>query len=198
MEFAAAAMTAITAAVSTVGTAVSSAAGAAGSALGMGASAGSAGLSLSSVGSFLGSALQGGLGLMGAMSAARQGQAKEEYYVANAENARIDARQAELDQQPRELSLRRALIQEIGQRDVAYAASGVDLSFGTPNVARLQATEDTAAALGLERTQTEMRALRYREKASSYEATGAEARLAGGEKAAGLLGQTALSIFKRG
>lgn len=195
MEIAAAALTAIASGVST-------AASAAGTAISAGASAvssvasGAAGLAKG--GSMFANILQGGMGLVGAMSAVREGDAKASALRAQAEDARFDARTEEINTINRQASLRRDLAQALGKRDVAYAASGVDLSFGTPDVARDQALDDANRALTGEQADADMRAGRLRERATQYRRMADDARTAGRTKALLSIGEAGLGMARRG
>lgn len=192
--FAAAAVAAITSAVSSA----TAAAGATTAVASTAATAATAGSSLFSMGSLFSSLGQGALGLMGAMQAAQAGKAEAAQMQMQADAAREDARQAELDGVAKQTSLRRDLIEELGKRDVAYAASGTDISFGTPGQARTQALDDFSSALSGAANETTGRASRLRQRASGYEAAAADRKTAGYAKGAGLLLSTGLDIIKRG
>lgn len=101
--------------------------------------------------------------------------------------------------------LRAALVQAIGDRDVATAASGVDLSFGTPVTARKQATTDAERALNVDQGTEDFRKARLREQAANYKLAAQNARAGGIFKATGiqLAGDasqitTLASIMRRG
>lgn len=195
MQFA---IAALSSAASALGGLASSAGAAAGAAAPAAAGAGGLGSLLSSGASIFGTILSGGLGLVGAMSAARAGKQDEAEAIGKAKDAEMEASQERLDGDRRAADLRRGLLKELGERDVAYAASGVDLSFGTPVIARAQADEDAARALAADRDVTDYRGRRLAARADLYRAQGAEARAAGKVKAAGIIGQTLLSTVRRG
>jgi len=188
------------AALSSAATALGGLASSAGAAAGAAApaAAGGFGSLLSSGASIFGTILSGGLGLVSAMSAARAGKQEELDAIGKAKDAEMEASQERLDGDRRAADLRRGLLKELGERDVAYAASGVDLSFGTPVIARAQADEDAARALAADRDVTDYRGRRLAARADLYRAQGAEARAAGKVKAAGLVAQTLIPALKRG
>ena len=220
MEIAAAAMTALVSAGSTVASTVGSAMGiteavgataaastglsAAGSSLlanpfqlaGVGGATAGAGSMFG--GSMFANILQGGMGLMSAMAASREGAAKADALEMQAQDAKFDAKTEEINAINRQASLRRELTQSLGQRDAAYAASGVDLSFGTPEVARGQALDDANRAISGDQADAEMRAGRLRERAGSFRRMAEDARTAGSAKGLGAIGQSVLGMVRRG
>ncbi len=200
MEFAAAAVAAIGSMFTTGATAAgagATAAAGASAAASAGAAAG-AGSSLFSMGSLLTGALSGGLSLMSAMQAAKAGKIEAAQMQMQADAARQDATQASLDGEAKQSSMRRDLVAELGRRDVAYAASGVDVSFGTPAQASAQAMDDAYAAMNAAGADVQSRVGRYRTRAAMYEAAGADRLAAGYAKGGGLLLSSALDIVKRG
>lgn len=183
MEILTAATAAISSAAGAVSGAVSSVAGAVG---------------LSGGSSALFSAL-GGVGtLVSAMGAIREGDARATALEQQAADARVDAQQASLEGLQQRSSLKRQLVQALGERDVAYAASGVDLSFGTPAAAREQQEVDAERALSLSDANADLKRNRLLERASSYMSQAGEARRAGSIKAAGSVLSGAYAIGRKG
>lgn len=84
-----------------------------------------------------------------------------------AEDTRIEIGQERVSGENRRNSIRRALLETIGDRDAAYAASGVDLSFGTPAVAREQAAASAERALGQDRDTQEINVSRLEQRAAN-------------------------------
>lgn len=198
MEFAAAALTAIASTIGEGVSAVGSAIGGATGAVGAPMNIVPAVTQTATTGSFLSSILQGSAGLVGAMGAVRAGQSQAEAYRMQAGDARIDARQEEIAGMQREDGLKRKLLASLGERDAATAASGVDLSFGTPVIARDQAMEDANRAVSMNQSETEMRRARLMARAASYQRMASEAESAGMFKGVGSLLLTAGSIGRRG
>lgn len=192
MEFAAAAMTAVSSAVSTVGTAVSGV----GSALGL---TGSGGL-LTSLGgaSTFASILSGGATVASALAAQRAGKEQALSLEFQAQDAQVEARQEGIQGMERRNSLRKALIDSIAESDTAYAASGVDLSFGTPVVARDQASRDAERALTIDQSSEDLRRSRLNQRASNLRVMAAQARRGGLAKATGLYLDGAAQAIRRG
>lgn len=151
-----------------------------------------------SIGSSLWTGLQAAGGLVGMMGAVRAGQASAAALREGAADARFEQRMEQVDAINRQTSLRRQLTAALGERDVAYAASGVDLSFGTPATARRQVILEGQSAIGQDQATSDIRQARSRQRAFSLEAQADDAEQAGWIKGLGLGLGTAASIFKRG
>ncbi|MVA33660.1 hypothetical protein [Agrobacterium vitis] len=179
------------------GTAAAGTAGAVGSAVGTAGTVGgtvgavSSGLSISSI-------LQGTAGVLSAVSAVSAGNAQAEGYEQAATEAQSNQRLTTLEGISRRSSIKQAMVDQVGQQDVAYAASGTDLSFGTPNQARKEAFREadlgTATQVGTE--QTTQAQLSDRER--NYRKMAGKARLGGWVSAATSLFSTGSSIKARG
>lgn len=160
--------------------ALASAAGTAGAGMSSIAAAGSSGLTAlqgaSSVVSMLGQ-LAGG-------NAARQAGEIQSLYANLAadqmeadlglarEATRIEATQEFLMGQQRVIELRRQLAADLGNNSVAYAASGVDFTQGTP-VRRAEALEETAASdIRIEQANTQLRRLAALIRGSQQQSAG--------------------------
>lgn len=144
------------------------------------------------------SILQGGTSLLGAMGALRAGQEAAAAYEAEADQAETDKAQAAVDGRVSRDGLRRDLAKQLGEQDVAYAASGTDLSFGTAVTARDQATRDAAGAISTDLGNEDMKKRRLQQRADALRRQAADARSAGGIKAFGTLFGNAASIAGRG
>lgn len=92
----------------------------------------SSGISLSTI-------LQGGATVLGMVNAINAGKADAEAYNLAAQDAEREKPLETLQGIQRRADIKRATMQQVGEQDVAFAASGVDLSFGTPAEARSQA-----------------------------------------------------------
>ena len=68
----------------------------------------------------------------------------------------------------RRTSLKVALLESLGDMDTAYAASGIDVSFGTPAAARKAAVADADRALSIDNATTMQRGSRLTERARQY------------------------------
>lgn len=144
------------------------------------------------------SILQGGAGLLSAMSAMRAGQSQAAMYASQAADTRLDVTQEAIDATDRQTGLRKQLLAALGERDTAYAASGVDLSFGTPVQARNEAIQEANNAIAVDQSNSDLRKSRLRSRAAGFDAMAADAKSAGAVKAAGVLFDTGINIFKRG
>lgn len=115
---------------------------------------------------------------------------------ANAEAQALEqqAREADMQQQTEgvkgkanQLAIKREMMDAIGQRDVAAAASGVDLSFGTAAQVRKDAFREADQALTSNtfttmsnQSQYEQRAASYRKRAKQVKSAGVLNALVGG------------------
>ena len=155
-------------------------------------------LSLGTGGSTLTSILSGTASLAGMIGAIGAGNEKAAALEAQAADSVTEAGLEEIKGAERRLSLKRSLLQTIGERDVAYAASGVDLSFGTPSLARDEAQKDAERAISMDVDTQAMRQSRLLERAASYRSQSASARSAGFLKGIGIGVDTLISAKRRG
>ena len=159
--------------------------------------AAAAGTSLFSA-STIGTLLSGGASLVGAMAALRKGQDEADQLNLQAVDTDRQAGQADIDAENRQNSLRRGLIKQIGEQDVAYAASGLDLSFGTAAQARADAEKDAANALTTDTENEAATKLALARRAQQYRMAAKQARSAGMLSAIGTGIGAAADIFARG
>jgi hypothetical protein len=171
MEIAAAITSSLAAAFSTTATA----AGAAGTAATAASAAGS-GFSLMSL-------LQGGATALSIMGTIRAGQAAADQAAFKEADARTEAGMEQAKGIERRNEYKRAMIQDLGARDVAAGAGGVDLAFGTPAMARDQATADANRALSTDAETENIRRQRLYSRAAAFRMAGEEATSAATIKA---------------
>ena len=156
-----------------IGSALGTTGAAAGTAAaGTAATAAGSGISLASI-------LQGTATVLGVVSAIGAGNAQADQAEASAIDAESEQGVETLQGISRRTSIRRQMADALGAQDVAYAASGVDLSFGTAKAARTDAYRE--ADLGLSTaTGTEMsRVSRLAERAANYRSAAKTARRMG-------------------
>jgi hypothetical protein len=201
MEFAAAALTTIAGGISSAASAVGgalgiggTAAGAAGTAAGAASTAGG----LFSSGSLFSTILQGGATVASVLGAVGAGNEQSRTLMAQAADARTEQDIEAIRGNERRDSLRRSLLQTLGERDVAAAASGVDLSFGTPAIARQEAQRDAESALTMDKSTEDFRVARLEERANEFTRSAKAARRGGLIRAIGAGVTTAASIGRRG
>jgi hypothetical protein len=194
MEFAAAALTSIGSSLGATGAAIPGAVGA--TSIG-GAPLVAAGSSLFSASSAF-SVLSGASTVLSMLNANRAGEAKAAALNAQADDADTQTQIEAIQGTARQTSLKKALVQQLGDRDVATAASGVDLSFGTPAIARRQDITDTERALSIDQDTTDTRVARLRERAANYRIQAQQAQAGGLGSAASLAIEGAAKLFKRG
>lgn len=132
------------------------------------ASAGGGLASLFSGGSVLSSILAGTATVAGMMGAQQQGEEQSRVLMAQAADARTEQDIERIRGNERRDSLRRSLLQTLGERDVAAAASGVDLSFGTAATARNEAARDAERALVMDQSTEDARIGRLRERENEF------------------------------
>ncbi|MVA09079.1 hypothetical protein GOZ78_03475 [Agrobacterium vitis] len=146
----------------------------------------------------IGSILQGTAGVLSAVSAVSAGNAQAQGYEQAATEAQSNQRLTTLEGISRRSSIKQAMVDQVGQQDVAYAASGTDLSFGTPNQARKEAFReaDLGIATQVGTQQTTQAQLSDREK--SYRKMAGKARLGGWVDGLTGLFKTGASISNRG
>lgn len=139
------------------------------------------GSAASSLGGFLSSSavLTGLQGVTGLLSLAAKNRAGEESKAAAFEKAReaeLDAQGEAVQGQARQAQLRQQYIAAMAERDVAAAAGGLDLGFGSPVVAREQVSADTERALSVDALETGNKQDRLRARSASYIRAGRAAR----------------------
>jgi len=139
-----------------------------------GAAAGAAGSGFS-----LASILQGTATVLGVVSAIGAGNAE----AAQAETAASDAESEQsletLQGINRRTSIKKQLADALGAQDVAYAGSGVDLSFGTAKAARTDAYREADLGLTTATGTEQTRISRLVERATNYRAQAKTARRMG-------------------
>lgn len=150
------------------------------------------------LGSLLGGVLQGGAGLVQAMSLSRAGQAKADALDMQAATSDATAMQQTTVGINQTNGLKAKLLSTLGQRDVAYGASGIDLSFGTPAAARTQAEQAGADAIAGTADNAEMMKTRLLAQGDSLRQQAAEAQDAGDIGADGALLSAGARILSRG
>lgn len=163
-------------------------AGAAGAAAAGGAAAG--GISAASV-------LQGAAGLLGMFSSIAAGNAEGEALDLAAEDAAREKPLETLQGISRRTSIKAAMMDQIGSQDVAYAASGTDLTFGTPVQARKEAFRQGDLGITTEVGTEQTRIARLDEREANYRKMAQKARAGGWLKAAFTGFDTAASMAGR-
>jgi|GEM_PF-4964830 len=93
---------------------------------------------------------------------------------------------------------KKALLQQVSKTQVAYAASGIDLSAGTVLTAMDEATEDAEADLSTSRTLTLQRASNYRRRATQLRAEADLAEQSGKMSAFGHWANFGIGLLRRG
>jgi hypothetical protein len=179
---------------------VSAASGAFLSGAGVASGAGFGGSLLSALGSTStwGSILSGVATVGSVLNTQRAGDVTAQGYELNALDAETNVKVEENQGIERRTSLKAALVKALGDRDVATAAGGSDLSFGTPVIARQEAVKDSERALTVDKQTEDVRTARLKERAASYRIAAANTRSGSLSKAAGI-GITGLaSVLRRG
>lgn len=128
-----------------------------------GAAAGAAagGFSLSTL-------LQGTASVLGIVNTINAGRADAEMYNAAADDAAREKPLETLQGITRRNDIKRSFMEQLGQQDVAYAASGVDLSFGTPGQVRKEAFRETDLGITSDNGTEQTRVARLDEREAEY------------------------------
>lgn len=142
-----------------------------GAAAGAGAAATGGGLSIASI-------LQGGATVLGIASTLSAGRAEAARLNQEAADAEVEQAQETLKGIDRRTQTRKAVLQAVGSLDTAYAAGGVDLSFGTVSQARTEFFREGDTAIGTESGAELSRVTRLAERASNYRAAAKRAKSA--------------------
>ncbi len=129
--------------------------------------------------STIGTILEGGATVLGLVSSIAAGSAEREQM----ELAAIDAEREQpleiLQNIERRTSLKAAAADAVGDIDTAYAASGVDLSFGSARKARQDVFRETDVGITSDAGTTMSRLSRLQERAANYRRMGKRAMRAG-------------------
>lgn len=141
--------------------------------------------------------LQGGLGILSAISAINAANTQADNLELQADDARREQPLETLQGITRRTSIKKAMMDAVGEQDVAYAASGTDLSFGTPSVARTQAFREADTALETDNGTQITRQARLQEREANYLKMARKARQGGIFDAISTIGGSALKIADR-
>ena len=125
------------------------------------------------------SLLQGTLTVLGVVSELSAGQADAEAAELAAQDAKSEKQLETLQGIERRSSIKRAMNDALGAQDVAYAASGVDLSFGTAKQARQEAYREADYANTSDINTSQVRASRLDERFANYKKAASRARFSG-------------------
>lgn len=130
------------------------------------------GISLTSI-------LQGTATVLGVVSSFAAGNAEADMLEMQAQDAEREKPLENLQGIERRSSIKKAMVDALGAQDVAYAASGVDLSFGTARAARTDAYREADLALTTDVGTQQTRVARLDERARNYRSQAKQARRAG-------------------
>lgn len=153
--------------------------------------AASSGISLASI-------LQGTATVLGVLTSIGAGNAEADRLEAAAVDAKTEQSLETLQGISRRTSIRRQMAEAIGAQNVAYAASGVDLSFGTARAARTDAFREADLALATDTGTEQTRVARLAERAKNYRRSAKMARRMGVLNAVSGAASTAVDFFERG
>lgn len=123
--------------------------------------------------------LQGGFTVLSAASSIAAGAADADAMSAQAEDALAEIPLENLQGINRRNSIRAQMAEAIGAQDVAYAASGVDLSFGTARQARKDSYREADFALTNDQAVQTTRTSRLQLRAAEYRKAAKRARWGG-------------------
>ncbi|CDX54576.1 putative golgin autoantigen [Mesorhizobium plurifarium] len=143
------------------------------------ANAGAAATTTAASGISLSSILQGTATVLGIVSSIGAGNADAAQAEMAAKDAESEQNLETLQGISRRTSIRKQMAEALGAEDVAYAASGVDLSFGTARNARTDAYREADLALTTDTGTEQTRISRLVERARNYRAMAKQARAGG-------------------
>lgn len=143
------------------------------------AGAGAAAATTAASGISLATILQGTATVLGVISSIAAGNAEGDQLDLQAKDAEREIPLENLQGIERRTSIKRALADQIGEENVAYAASGLDLSFGTAAQARSAAVDEADRALSIDSGTQEVRTSRLMERAANYRIGAKRARKSG-------------------
>jgi hypothetical protein len=130
-------------------------------------------------GGILQTLLQGGATILGMTNAFAAGKADEEAALLAADDTKREVPLETLQGIKRRASIKQEMMDRIGDQDVAYAASGVDLSFGTPGQARKEAFREGDLGLTSDVGTEQTRVARLNEREAAYRKRAARAKSSG-------------------
>jgi hypothetical protein len=122
---------------------------------------------------------QGGATLLGAMSALSAGRADAEAAELAADDAAREVPLETLQGINRRTGIKAEMMKRVGELDTAYAATGTDLSFGTPNQARQEAFRQADLGLTSDVGTEQTRVARLQEREKAYRRRASRARAGG-------------------
>ncbi|MCJ9697602.1 hypothetical protein MOV76_39370, partial [Rhizobium sp. PRIMUS64] len=134
---------------------------------------------------------------LSAVSAIRGANEQADSLEAQAQDAAREQPLETLQGIARRASIKRDYMDAVGQQDVAYAASGTDLSFGTAAVARTEAFREGDLALTTDVGTQQTRQARLQEREANYLKMARKAKQGGIFDAAMTFGKTALAVNDR-
>lgn len=134
---------------------------------------------VASAGFSLAGLLQGGATVLGIVSKFAAGAAEADRAEADALDAQRERALERLQGIDRRTSIRAQLAEAIGAQGVAYASSGLDLTFGTASQARADAFREADLALTTDANTEQVRDSRLVERAANYRSAAKRARMGG-------------------
>ncbi|CDZ67631.1 Hypothetical protein NGAL_HAMBI2605_59120 [Neorhizobium galegae bv. orientalis] len=142
--------------------------------------------------------LQGTASVFGAVSALSAGNAEAEQFELAADDAAREQPLETLQGINRRTGIKAEMMDRVAGQDVANAASGVDLSFGTPSQARADAFRQGDLALETDIGTEQTRIARLQEREANYRKRAKKAKSSGVFDAIGIGLKGAMSIADRG
>ena len=127
----------------------------------------------------LSSLLQGTATVFGMVNAINAGKADAEALNSAADDAAREVPLETLQGITRRSSIKQEMMDRVGQQDVAFAASGVDLSFGTPGQARKEAFRQGDLGINVDNGTEQTRVARLNEREAEYRKRASRAKKSG-------------------
>jgi hypothetical protein len=164
---------------------------------GLKAAGAAAGAASGGSGLFSASSLLSGVATAGGVLAAiGAGRAQSESYKAQAFTSKMEADNEQVAGLQRQTAMKRELARILGENDVNYAASGIDLSGGVAKEARDTAEAQAAREINIDRSMTDAKRGMLRAGAATYRRMAKQAKTTGFFNAV-TAGATGLSDMRR-
>lgn len=170
---------------------------------GIGSAAGAIGAGASSLIGALGSApvltaLAGATTAVSVIQQLRQGDMKAEQAQIESQVARSEAIGEQATGAQRSATIQRAMLRTLGENDVAYAASGIDISYGEAATTRDRTLERGYSELSIDRSTSDARAAGYGARSIAYDRMSRQYRSGATLAALATAGEGLMRMGRRG
>lgn len=151
-----------------------------------------------SLGSIISGSLAAGSGIFATLAGLSAAETRAEGQRLQAEEAEAEARQEQNQSLDRQRRIRAAAVKALGESDIAYAASGIDLGFGDAAQSRGRIMDEAQSELSIDREGALSTASQYYRRGAIFRRMASETKNAGYLTAAANLFDTGYKIARRG